>query len=93
MIFVVHVKWQAASRFSRSCNYFANNATFADVVVINDHLRCAGDSKKAIVWISLALLGHKAASQGLSQELETGCLKLAIVKYLGVQIFKGNHNI
>ena len=31
--------------------------------------------------------------QGLSQELETGCLKLAIVKFLGVQIFKGDHNI
>ena len=31
--------------------------------------------------------------QGLSQELETGCLKLAIVKYLGVQFFKGDPNI
>ena len=32
--------------------------------------------------------------QCLSQELETGCLKLAVVKYLGVQIFKGGgHNI
>ena len=28
-------------------------------------------------------------TQGLSQDLETGCLKLAIVKSLGVQIFKG----
>ena len=27
--------------------------------------------------------------QGLSQDLETGCLKLAIVKLLGVQNFKG----
>ena len=31
--------------------------------------------------------------QCLSQDLETGCLKLAVVKYLGVQIFKGDHNI
>ena len=30
---------------------------------------------------------------GLSQDLETGCPKLAIVKFLGVQIFKGDHNI
>ena len=29
--------------------------------------------------------------QGLSQDLKTGCPKLAIVKYLGVQIFK-DHN-
>ena len=29
----------------------------------------------------------------LSQDLETGCLKLAIVKFLGVQNFKGDHNI
>ena len=33
------------------------------------------------------------ASQGLRQDLETGCLKLAVVKFLGVQIFKGDHNI
>ena len=27
--------------------------------------------------------------QGLSQDLETGCPELAIVKFLGIQIFKG----
>ena len=31
--------------------------------------------------------------QCLSQDLETGCLQLAVVKFWGVQIFKGNHNI
>ena len=31
--------------------------------------------------------------QCLSQDLETGCLKLAVVKHLGIQIFKGDHNI
>ena len=31
--------------------------------------------------------------QCLSQDLETGYLKLAVVKSLGVQIFKGDHNI
>ena len=30
--------------------------------------------------------------QCLSQDSETGCLKLAVVKSLGVQIFKGDHN-
>ena len=30
---------------------------------------------------------------GLSQDLETGCLKLAIIKLLGIQNFKGDHNI
>ena len=30
--------------------------------------------------------------QGLSQDLETGCPKLAIVKSLGVQKFNGDHN-
>ena len=34
-------------------------------------------------------LAHGYLKQGLSQDLETGCLKLAIVKLLGVQIFKG----
>ena len=37
--------------------------------------------------------GIKCWHQGLSQDLETGCPKLAIVKFLGVQIFKGDHNI
>ena len=31
--------------------------------------------------------------QCLSQDFETGCLKLAVVKFWGVQIFKGDHNI
>ena len=31
--------------------------------------------------------------QGLSQDLDTGCLKLAIVRFLGIQIFRGYHNI
>ena len=34
-----------------------------------------------------------ASDQCLSQDLETGCLKLAVVQFLGVQIFKGDHNI
>ena len=31
--------------------------------------------------------------QCLSQDLETGCLKLAVVKFWGVQISKGDHNV
>ena len=31
--------------------------------------------------------------QGFSHDLETGCPKLAIVKFLGVQNFKGDQNI
>ena len=33
------------------------------------------------------------SDHGLSQDLEAGCLKLAIIKLLGVQIFKGDHTI
>ena len=32
-------------------------------------------------------------STSLSQDLETGCLRLEVVKILGVQISKGDHNI
>ena len=31
--------------------------------------------------------------QGLSQDLEIGCPKLAIVKFWGIQTLKGDHNI
>ena len=31
--------------------------------------------------------------QGLSQDLETGCPKLAVIKFWGVQFFKGDNNI
>ena len=37
--------------------------------------------------------GESSVEQGLSQDLETACPKLAIVEFWGVQIFKGNHNI
>ena len=33
------------------------------------------------------------SGQGLSQDLKTGCLKLAVVKFLGVQIIKEDNNI
>ena len=36
---------------------------------------------------------YHAAMQCFSQDLETGCLKLAVVTFLGVQMFKGDHNI
>ena len=35
------------------------------------------------------LLPFPPSGLGLSQDLETGCLKLAIVNFLGIQIFKG----
>ena len=35
----------------------------------------------------------EGAAQGPSQDSEYGCLKLAVVKFLGVQIVKGDHNI
>ena len=40
-----------------------------------------------------AYFGFNMYNQCLSQDLETGCLKLAVVKFLGVHIFKGDHNI
>ena len=39
------------------------------------------------------MIAEETLMQGLSQDLETGCLKLAVVNFLGVQFFKGNHNI
>ena len=58
-------------------------------------------------YIYIKVIGHKdrfdyttvlgliydPESQSHSQDLETGCPKFAIVKYLGVQISKGDHNI
>ena len=38
------------------------------------------------------LVPSNATHQCLSQDLETECLKLAVVKFLGVQIFKVDHN-
>ena len=37
--------------------------------------------------------GDNHYRQGLSQDLETGCPELAILTFLGVQFFKGDHNI
>ena len=38
-------------------------------------------------------VSYQVSGQGLSQVLETGCPKLAIVKFWGIHIFKGEHNI
>ena len=46
-------------------------------------------SSRTLNWMQ-NLIGSQ---QCLSQDLESGCLKLAVVKFLGVQIFKGDHNI
>ena len=35
---------------------------------------------------------HRHADQCLSQDLETGCLKLSVVEFLSVQIFTVDHN-
>ena len=45
------------------------------------------------LFVAGQILNTPALYQCLSQDLETGCLKLAVVKVLGVQIFKGDHNI
>ena len=43
-----------------------------------------------VILASSKPAGH--VGQCLSQDLETGCLKLAVVKFWGVQIFKGDQN-
>ena len=45
------------------------------------------------IYSKQIVLASRASGQCLSQDFETGCLKLAVVKFLGVQIFKGDHNI
>ena len=49
-------------------------------------------SKNSVLAVQMTRWTHRWL-QCLSQDLETGCLKLAVVKSLGVQIFKGDHNI
>ena len=44
-------------------------------------------------WMSKTFIELHYRHQGLSQDFETGCLKLAIVKFWGVQTFRGYHNI
>ena len=48
--------------------------------------------KNQMLWSPLKI-GRPKNYQCLSQDLETGCLKLAVVQFLGVQIFKRDHNI
>ena len=51
----------------------------------------SGDEK--LKHIKQADVFYFNVNQGLSQDLETGCLNWAIVKYLGVQKFEGDNNI
>ena len=43
--------------------------------------------------IGFQFIGEENSSQGLSQDLETGCPKLADGKLLGILFFKVDHNI
>ena len=55
-----------------------------------------GKSETVLVIWSFKVHSHIfecMQGQCLSQDFQTGCLKLAVVKSLGVQIFKGDHNI
>ena len=58
-------------------------------------MSCYAGSRKSKTMLLKCLVAPKSmiTVQCLSQDLETGCLKLAVVKLLGVQIFKGDHNI
>ena len=61
------------------------------VVIIGQHR--AAESRTSTPNIAHQTLKNHPSGQCLSQDLETGCLKLAVVKFLGVQIYKGDHNI
>ena len=39
------------------------------------------------------VVGQDTVNQGLSQDLETGCIKLAITIFLGLRFSKGGHYI
>ena len=60
----------------------------------NDAFVCVTGSQWNWIIILMLLLVYSTINyKGLSQDLETGCPKLAIVKFLGVQIFKEDHNV
>ena len=46
-----------------------------------------------VIYVYCYSRRRSSVDQCLTQYLETGCLKLAVVKFLGVQIFKRDHNI
>ena len=56
-------------------------------------IRACPDSRIVYIVAECSLLPTTDWLQSLSQDLETGCLKSAVVKFLAVQIFKGDHNI
>ena len=60
---------------------------------IQDHLRSVNYLISSNAGILRYGVKKIPTNHGLSQDLETGCPKLAIVKLLGIQIFKGDHNI
>ena len=72
------------------CDFFFQNLGWSFYIVAR--LKCDG-SLLARATNNTMMRKIWDSKQGLSQELETGCLKFAIVKFLGDQIFKGNHNI
>ena len=61
-------------------------------IILNGVTELGDPYNISYLWSNQSQHGY-CLDQGLSQDFETGCLRLAIVKYLGVQNFKGDHNI
>ena len=55
------------------------------------HIDTTGLLSTVPCWKTLGYLYPRL--QGLSQDLETGCPKFVIAKFLGILFFKGDHNI
>ena len=74
----------------------SNHNRFGELFVGRD-LVCEFDNHKLSGRNTLLASRYEVnkllSSQCLSQDLETRCLKLSVVNFLDVQIFKGDHNI
>ena len=83
-------------------NYFGLVVMLPGFCVWSRRFQSLQDPKKWVGLVTIHVCGIVECclwyfcnwkTQGLSQDLEIGCPKLAMVNFLGVKIFKGDHNI
>ena len=77
-------------------SFLCKFVSFSDDMFTYDHIFSASDSNQSEVYIMKQYHGYETLDmydQCLSQDLETGYLKLAVAKFWRVQIFNGDHNI